>query len=477
MTAPHAAQYYKPADWQQFQRLSVAVATAQFGVNFKTYGRNGQWQGGIDSYAYTRDGRLIAVQSKSKDVGYGSVLTPGDVTKAVKKAREFKFKIDVFIIMTSSPDDIKLSDRALEITQTQQAKGEFSVEVWGWQTIEDVIREHESIRRSHYSYTVPKTNTRQWIVRAGTLCVLIALGGYGANEYLDHRAKTNQLQGDTGVGVKSFVQQSDLLRAAYSNCQNQMEKNIFLSSFEFDHYCSAPVEKQLQAMQSHLQELVLDIDQNVFEKMTDMLRILESYHDQGRRASSMTAAYEDIYRKSMLKLCGKETDELFSGGLRQLLKTSAVQQLEYYHALRNFIYPSLAAMKAQVIASAQTMRGQKVAPSVLAEANELNQFLSQNQAYHLEEVTYPFTLSAVKMMSSPDAGIIDESGLSADVEALRERDVLIGGNLTIYYGHHQEARQLVECGVMKPGLTQMLEKKEAEITEAASATPKAGHAG
>ena len=154
-----------------------------------------------------------------------------------------------------------------------------------------------------------------------------------------------------------------------------------------------------------------------------------------------------------------------------------MQQLEYYHALRNFIYPSLAAMKAQVIASAQTMRGQKVAPSVLAEANELNQFLSQNQAYHLEEVTYPFTLSAVKMMSSPDAGIIDESGLSADVEALRERDVLIGGNLTIYYGHHQEARQLVECGVMKPGLTQMLEKKEAEITEAASATPKAGHAG
>lgn len=147
MTAPHAAQYYKPADWQQFQRLSVAVATAQFGVNFKTYGRNGQWQGGIDSYAYTRDGRLIAVQSKSKDVGYGSVLTPGDVTKAVKKAREFKFKIDVFIIMTSSPDDIKLSDRALEITQTQQAKGEFSVEVWGWQTIEDVIREHDESPR------------------------------------------------------------------------------------------------------------------------------------------------------------------------------------------------------------------------------------------------------------------------------------------------------------------------------------------
>lgn len=62
MTAAHAAQYPKPSYWQEFQSLSIAVATAYFGLNFKAYGRNGQWQGGIDAYAYTSDGRIIAVQ-------------------------------------------------------------------------------------------------------------------------------------------------------------------------------------------------------------------------------------------------------------------------------------------------------------------------------------------------------------------------------------------------------------------------------
>ncbi|HEO1614933.1 TPA: hypothetical protein VAK69_006578, partial [Pseudomonas aeruginosa] len=458
--------------WQEFQSLSIAVATAYFGLNFKAYGRNGQWQGGIDAYAYTSDGRIIAVQSKSKDAGYGSVLTPSDVTKAAAKAHEFKFKIDVLIIMTSSRDDRKLSDRALEITQAQQAKGEFSVEVWGWQTIEEIIGKHESIRRRHFAYTLPKTSTWQWIARASFLGALIGLFGYFANEYLDYRAQTKQRQGETGLSVKGFIEQSDRLSAAYSNCQGEMGKNIFLSSFEFKRYCSEPVDKQLQAMHAQLQELALDIDSDVFERMKEMLKILDHYHYQGRGASLLTASYEDIYRKNMLNLCGKKTDELFSDELRRLLKDSAVQQLEYYHALSNFIYPSLAAMKAQVVASAQVTRGQKVAPSVLVEANELNRLFLENQAYHLEEVKYPFTLSAVKVWSSPKLGITDESGLTEAIEAQREKDVLLGGAISIYYGHHQEARQLIECGAMKPELIPLLEKREAEITDLASASPK-----
>lgn len=464
MTAPHAAQYRIPADWQQFQRLSVAVASAHFGLDFQSYGRNGQWQGGIDSYAYTRDGKLIAVQSKSKDAGYGSVLTPGDITEAVNKARDFKFKIDIFVILTSSPDDTKLCDRALEITQAHQANGGFAVDVWGWQTIEDVIREHESVQRSFYPQTVAKTNTWQWVVRAGTLCGLIALAGYGANEYIDHKAAMDRVQGVTGVGVQSFVQQNDLLSGAYAHCQNEMDKSLFLSSFEFDHYCTLPVGQQLVAMQNHLQKIVLDIDPEVFEKMTSMVGLLESYHHQGLRASAMTAAYEDVYRKGMLQVCRKQSDEFLTKELKQLLKASAIQQLEYYHSMSSYIYPSLSAMKAQVIASALQMRGQKIAPSVVAEANELDVLISQNQAYRLDEVTYPFTLSQVKMMSSPYAGLIDSSGGSADVEEMREREVLIGGALTSYLGHPREARQIVECGDMKPELIPALEKRELEIT-------------
>ncbi|MEW5620631.1 hypothetical protein ABGT18_04755 [Pseudomonas putida] len=466
MTAAHAAQYRKPADWQQFQRLSVAIASARFGVDFKTYGRNGQWQGGIDAYAYTRDGRLIAVQSKSKDLGYGSVLTPGNVTKAVEKAHKFKFKIDTFIIMTSAGNNNKLHDRALEITQAQQGKGGFSVEVWGWQDIEDVIREHESIQRSFYPELLGRrTSTRQWIMRAAALCGLITLVGFSAYEYLDYRAKTELRFSDTGTGVKRFVQQGEQLRAAYMNCEKKMESNQYLSSFEFDHYCSKPVDKELQAMRSHLQDLALDIDQEVFEKMTAMLNILETYHAQGRRASSMTAAYEDVYRNNMLKLCDGPTDDLFGGGLMQLLKSSAVQQLEYYHALRNFMYPSLTAMKAQVIASAHIMRGQKAAPSVLTEANLLNGFLSQNQAYHLGEVEYPLTLLAMKAVSAPEAKIHDEAGVFASLEASREGEVLLGSAITVLYGHHQRAKQLVGCGAMRPELMQELEKREAEITK------------
>ncbi|MDH0302273.1 MULTISPECIES: hypothetical protein [unclassified Pseudomonas] len=463
MTAHHAAQYSIPADWQQFQRLSVAVASAHFGIDFHSYGRNGQGQGGIDSYAYTLDGRLIAIQSKSKDGGYGAALSPGDVTKAVNKARDFKFKIDLFVILTSSPDDTRLSDRALEITQAHQAKGEFAVEVWGWQSIEDVIRRHETIQRSYYPHTATKTSTWHWVFRAGALFSLILMGGYGGFEYVNQRAATNRIHGDTGVGVQRFIQQNDRLSEAYSNCQNEMDKDIFLSSFEFDHYCTMPVGKQLLAMRENLQKIVLDIDPEVFEKMTSMVDILGSYYHQGRRASALTAAYEDVYRKDMLNFCKKQSDHLITDNLRQLLKSAAVQQLEYYHSLSSYIYPSLSAMKAQVIASALIMRRHKVAPSVMAEANELNDLLSQNQAYHLEEVTYPFTLSAVKMMSSPYAGLVDKSGASSEVEALREREVLIGGSLTSYLGHPEEARQIVECGGMKPELIPALEKRERKI--------------
>lgn len=468
MTAPNAVQYKKPADWQQFQRLCVAVATAHFGINFNTYGRNGQAQGGIDSYAMALDGRLVAVQSKSKDEGYGTVLKPSDVTNAVKKAHEFKPPIDVLIIMTSSSDDRKLTDRALKISQAQLARGEFSVEVWGWQTIEDVIRSHASIQHSFYPEMSPKTSTKQWIARAIIATGLAALIGYGALRVVDHGVKRDELLEQTGLGVKGFVKQSDLLSKSFQNCQLQMERNYQLSSFEFDHYCSTPVSSQLQVMQNKLQGLALTIDPDVYDRMSAMLAILQSYQGQGHQARMTTSAYEGVHRSNMLKMCDKIPDALWSGGLRELLRNSVVQQLQYYHTLRSFIFPSLAAMNAYVMASALEARGKDVPQNISNEASRLQGFLALNQAYHLHDVEFPLSLSAMKKVTAPVTGVLDETGYSASVEADREREALTGGSLTIFYGHHGSAQRVIDCGLMRPGLIQQLEKNERKVVEASS---------
>lgn len=156
MTAPHAATYRRPADWKQFERLSLAVMSCVFKNRFDQYGREGQRQHGVDLYCRLKDGSLIAVQCKGRNENLGKNLTLAQVNQAVIEIEDFPFKIDHFFILTTSPHDKLLTNRALELTEERAIVGKGTVDVWGWGALEAVIQENASLQESFY----PDSNRR-----------------------------------------------------------------------------------------------------------------------------------------------------------------------------------------------------------------------------------------------------------------------------------------------------------------------------
>lgn len=466
MTSPNNINYPIPADWQQFERLSTAIMSAYCGKRFRQYGRPGQRQDGVDLYC-KHDGKFIAVQCKGRNQGYNSRLTPKDISEAVRSTENFPHKIDEFYILTTGPDDKNLEQRALDITCEHSETDKFAVHVLGWQSLENIIREHDSIQRSFYSGFFNRFSIRQLSILIAIVCLLVTLGILGIYRYMAKDAKTSAQHKATARNTEAFVALNDKLINIYNHCYDMMNKNTLSSSFELRQYCTIPVEKQLDAIEKFVQSTGLNIDAASYDNMKVMIGILREDYRQGLLAVEVTNFFEEAVVRRQKEMCfpAKQRNEIEFKGLRSMAEDAENQQLNFYYILSDFILPGMESMKAIAFTSARQISGQPVPKSMAEQASQLDTILKERSEYKINKTQTPFTLSIMKAFSSRD---IKMSGPLPDpVEEFRWREVLIRSFHMSFLGRNNDAQKLVKCGVFRKEAPEMFIKEENDIRKKA----------
>lgn len=145
----------KPNNWQDFESHTCVLFQCILNdPNTVSHGRSGQAQQGVDIYG-RRDGRgqhWVGVQCKQK--GASQELTKDELEKEVAQAKKFRPMLSELIVVTTAPDDTKIQQVARDITQQHQNEGLFSVDVWGWGTLErEITKYKEAIDAFHPDLT------------------------------------------------------------------------------------------------------------------------------------------------------------------------------------------------------------------------------------------------------------------------------------------------------------------------------------
>lgn len=132
-----------PKSGDGFERLIATLAQrVSKWKRVQRFGRSGQKQSGVDIIATERDGRvdrLVGVQCRAKDCHLGQKLTVRELREAVSDAIDFPEPLSRFILATSSPRDTAVQAEALRLTRRNSRDGKFTVEIWSWDDIEDLI--------------------------------------------------------------------------------------------------------------------------------------------------------------------------------------------------------------------------------------------------------------------------------------------------------------------------------------------------
>jgi len=143
---------HPPASWQDFEALCWDLFGQVLGLSeTKRYGRQGQGQNGVDIIGKSEryDG-WVGLQCKQKETYPEKCLTKTQILEEVEKAKLFRPLIAHYIILTTASRDAKLQSCAMEISDQNQASGIFSVEIYFWDDIMDLLRKNPDVLRRHY---------------------------------------------------------------------------------------------------------------------------------------------------------------------------------------------------------------------------------------------------------------------------------------------------------------------------------------
>jgi hypothetical protein len=148
MVGYQATQIRKPENETEFEKNTGVLFRALLNdPNVQRLGRRGQAQHGIDLIGH-RNGdanQPVGVQCKLK--GGNKKLLASEVKTEVRKALKFKPALIEYFIVTTAPNDTKLTALSAELSKQQADKGrKVLIEVWGWETLKDRINEHESAK-------------------------------------------------------------------------------------------------------------------------------------------------------------------------------------------------------------------------------------------------------------------------------------------------------------------------------------------
>lgn len=131
----------QPQNWQDFETLCKKLWSEEWKARLKKNGRNGQGQKGVDIYGLPEGlDRYFGIQCKLK--GVKEIINAKEIDKEISKAEEFKPELKHLLIATTASKDSKVEEYVRTLSINRINAGNFSVEIFCWEDIESLIREH-----------------------------------------------------------------------------------------------------------------------------------------------------------------------------------------------------------------------------------------------------------------------------------------------------------------------------------------------
>jgi hypothetical protein len=144
------SDFIKPSDDKEFEQMTRDLFAAHWkDENSQVYGRSGQSQDGIDVYGQPNGGEtFFGIQCKLRNQG---TLSQTDIENEIRKARSFKYKLDTFIFVTTASRDKKTQDLVEKLSQEEQARGGFKIQIRFWEDFCSLLAEHPQLIHKYYA--------------------------------------------------------------------------------------------------------------------------------------------------------------------------------------------------------------------------------------------------------------------------------------------------------------------------------------
>jgi hypothetical protein len=176
-------QLLPPSRWEDLENLVKDLFRAEWhDFHAQRHARPGQRQQGVDVFGRPHSvPEWAGVQCKNKDLLLRSQLTITELRQEVKKAKEFQPRLTQFVIATTAPRDARLQHEARKITDRHHRRGEFSVHVYAWDDIKELLAKHERVAMQYYGDVAGVgTNTKPPLLPETTMAAAFGAREIGA---------------------------------------------------------------------------------------------------------------------------------------------------------------------------------------------------------------------------------------------------------------------------------------------------------
>jgi tetratricopeptide (TPR) repeat protein len=138
-----------PTSEDRFEELCLAVMKRHWSrKGLERFGKRGERQFGVDILDTLGESPLYAAQCKLKE--QWKTLEPSEIETEVNKAKTFPSKLDHYVILTSAKVSTAAQLTVQSINQEHRAAGLFTVEVYHWNRLTDLIRQYPEIEQEFF---------------------------------------------------------------------------------------------------------------------------------------------------------------------------------------------------------------------------------------------------------------------------------------------------------------------------------------
>jgi tetratricopeptide (TPR) repeat protein len=138
-----------PANPDDFERLCLRLLKAHWNLpTLELYGRRGERQHGVDIIDMSGAEALRAAQCKLYD--QSGTLPPAEIQAEVDAAKGFPLPLGVYAICTTARVSTQAQNAILLINQEHRQKGLFTVELFTWDRLDELLEEFTTIRDQVY---------------------------------------------------------------------------------------------------------------------------------------------------------------------------------------------------------------------------------------------------------------------------------------------------------------------------------------
>jgi hypothetical protein len=146
-----------------FEKLCLALLRRHWSrPGLERFAKKGEEQFGVDIFDTFGENPMYGAQCKLKE--RWKSLDPGEIDDEVEKAKTFPSKLDHYAILTTGKISGAAQLAIQAINQKHRAAGLFTVELFTWEKITELIRQYPEIEQEFYgglrSEEVATVNTK-----------------------------------------------------------------------------------------------------------------------------------------------------------------------------------------------------------------------------------------------------------------------------------------------------------------------------